>query len=274
MIRYTTMLGRVLELEDKPAKLATFYAKILACETGAAAEDLAYGPKNPLAVAHNVAGLPIWTAEQLRDPRWAYLQDAVARCRLAAGELDLESVMRAASWEVAEAARSLGVTPASVRQHIDTGALPAVQVAGRWLLDRRAVEAFSGVGGRGGPRPASVPALYIRAGVRGEAGVGAIVVNSDGVELEGDLRHDLDGVEERVVEAWDEALITAGTAGKLRAWRVRPAHGRAVLRLGVAGLEVVGRIEIVDKTNNRGEAAEMLAGFKADLRRRKEATHG
>ena len=77
--------------------------------------------------------------------------------------------------------------------------------------------------------------------------------------VEGEARRE---VEERVIPEWTEAVIAWGTAGKLRAVRVRPAHGRAASSFGIDGLEVRGRVELLDKTNNRGEAAAMLAAFR------------
>lgn len=259
-MRITTLLGLTLDLEADD-KLERFYDQILACPTGEEAETLAYGPENPLAEDVAPGALPVWTAAQLRDPRWAYLQDAVARCRAAAGELDLASVMRAATWDVAEAARSLGVVENSVRVLVRNGDLPAVQAGGRYLLDRRAVEAYAAQGTRQGTAagaPVRVPALYIRAGRRHEATLTVIVTDAAGQAVDGELLTDVDGAEEAVIPSWAEAVIAWGTAGKLRAVRVRPAHGRAVSRFGVAGLEVVGRVELLDRTNNRAEAADML----------------
>lgn len=260
-MRITTLLGLTVDLEADD-KLERFYDQILACPTGAEAEDLAYGPENPLAEAVAPGALPVWTPAQLRDPRWAYLQDAVARCRAAAGELDLASVMRAATWDVAEAARSLGVVENSVRVLVRNGDLPAVQAGGRYLLDRRAVEAYAAQGTRQGTAagaPVRVPALYIRAGRRHEATLTVIVTDAAGQAVDGEITCDVDGTEEAVIPVWAEAVIAWGTAGKLRAVRVRPAHGRAVSRFGVAGLEAVGRVELLDRTNNRAEAADMLA---------------
>jgi len=84
------------------------------------------------------------------------------------------------------------------------------------------------------------------------------VTDGSGQAVDGEITRDIDGAEEAVIPAWAEAVIAWGTAGKLRAVRVRPAHGRAVSRFGVAGLEVVGRFELLDRTNNRTEAADML----------------
>ena len=86
-----------------------------------------------------------------------------------------------------------------------------------------------------------------------------IVTDAAGQAVDGEVTRDIDGTEEAVIPVWAEAVIAWGTAGKLRAVRVRPAHGRAVSRFGVAGLEAVGRVELLDRTNNRAEAADMLA---------------
>lgn len=270
MTRYTTLLGLQLELELTP-DLEAFYDRILACPSGEAAEEIAYSLDNPLAPGivdgPMVAGLPVWTVEQFRDPRWHYLQDAVARCRAACGELDVASVMRAATWSTHEAARSLGVSAEKVRAAARTGDLPAVQVAGQYMLDRRVVEAHASTGTREG-KTTRVPALYVRAGTRGEASLVVVAVDDQGRPVEGELRM-VEGeggreVEERVIPEWTEAVIAWGTAGKLRAVRVRPAHGRAVSSFGIDGLEARGRVELLDKTNNRAEASAMLTAFQTE----------
>jgi excisionase family DNA binding protein len=257
-MRYATLLGHVVDVETDGA-LERFYDQILAAENGTAAEDLAYGAKNPLAagLARGEHDLPIWTAAQLRDPRWVYLQDAVARCRAAHGELDVASVMRAATWDSAEAARSLGVTEASVRRLVADGDLPAVSISGRYMIDRSAVEAFVTAGTRAG-RTDRVPALYLRAGTIDGARLVAAVVG-EGVSDPGYTLHtSVDGVDEITVTSWREAVILWGKGDKARAVQIRPAHSRPANRIAFDSLAAVGRWEIIDKTNNRGEAQQML----------------
>lgn len=255
-MRYTTLLGLVIDV-PVDAQLERFYDRILGSASGRAAEDLAYGPENPIQHARTPEGLPIWTAAELRDPRWAYLQDAVGRCRAACGELDLGAVMAAPMWSVAEAARSLGVHPVNVRKLIASGELPAIESGGRYLIDRAAVEAHASTGTRAGATT-RVPALYVRAGSRGPANLVVVALDDDGRPAADELLRSADGVDEVVIADWREAVILAGKGDKARAIRVRPAHGRAVSAFGLDGLEARGRWELIDKTNNRSEAAEML----------------
>ena len=85
-MRYMTLLGQLVDVDADP-RLERFYDSILASPNGGAAEDLLYGPANPLAAGLELRdGLPVWTAAVLRDPRWTFLLDAVARCRAACGE--------------------------------------------------------------------------------------------------------------------------------------------------------------------------------------------
>jgi excisionase family DNA binding protein len=264
-MRYTTLLGLAIDEPTDPA-FERFYNRILAAPNGAAADDLLYSADNPLAAGlEQRDGLVNWTSERLRDPAWAYLADAVARCRAACGELDVGAIMSAATWDTAEAARSLGCSPANVRYLIDRGELPAVVAGGRYMLDRRAVEAFAPTSSRG--KTDRVPALYLRAGTRGAANLVAVVVGRDGAELEGELVRSVDGIDELVFEDWREAVVVAGKGqeghDRARALHVRPAHGRAASAFGLDGLEARGRWEIVDKTNNRAEAVDMLGAFKA-----------
>jgi len=80
-MRYMTLLGQLVDVDADP-RLERFYDSILASPNGGAAEDLLYGPANPLAAGLELRdGLPVWTAAVLRDPRWTFLLDAVARCR-------------------------------------------------------------------------------------------------------------------------------------------------------------------------------------------------
>jgi len=264
-MRYTTLLGQFVDV-DVDAILERFYDSILASPNGAAAEDLLYGPTNPLAAGLELRdGLPVWTAAVLRDPRWTFLLDAVARCRAATGELDVAAVMRAATWSTAEAARSLGCSEVNVRALVASGALPAVTAAGRHMLDRAAVEAYDGVR-QAGHRGTRVPALYVRAGTRGDARLVVVVLGEDGRELAGELLGSVDDVEELVFAGWAEAVILAGKGDKARALHVRPLHGRAATGFGLEGLEVRGRWEILDRTNNREEAASLLAAIRAKAR--------
>jgi len=267
-MRYTTLLGLAIDLETDAA-LERFYNRILAAPNGTAADDLLYSADNPLAAGlARRDGLVEWTAEQLRDPRWAFLADAVAHCRAAAGELDVGAVMSAATWDTAEAARSLGCSAANVRYLIDRGELPAVVAGGRYMLDRRAVEAFAPTSSRG--KTDRVPALYLRAGTRGAANLVAAVISRDGRFAAGELVRSVDGVDELVIEDWREAVILAGKGqeghDRARALHVKPAHGRAASTFALDGLEARGRWEIIDKTNNRAEAVDMLARLKGGAR--------
>jgi len=260
-MRYMTLLGQLVDVDADP-RLERFYDSILASPNGGAAEDLLYGPANPLAAGLELRdGLPVWTAAVLRDPRWTFLLDAVARCRAACGELDVAAVMRAATWSTAEAARSLGCSEVNVRALIASGALPAVTAAGRHMLDRAAVEAYDGVR-QAGHRGTRVPALYVRAGTRGDARLVVVVLGEDGRELAGELLGSADDVEELVFSGWAEAVFLGGKGDKARALHVRPLHGRAAAGFGLEGLEVRGRWEILDRTNNRDEAAGLLAAIR------------
>jgi len=164
-----------------------------------------------------------------------------------------------------EASALTGLSRSSLCRAIDRGELPAVVAGGRYMLDRRAVEAFAPTSSRG--KTDRVPALYLRAGTRGAANLVAVVVGRDGAELEGELVRSVDGIDELVFEDWREAVIVAGKGqeghDRARALHVRPAHGRAASAFGLDGLEARGRWEIVDKTNNRAEAVDMLGAFKA-----------
>lgn len=265
-IHYTTLLGLRLEV-PVTAELERYYNRILAAPSGVDAEALAYGtvegvvhPLTP--VGRNPDGLPIWSAETLRDPRWPYLQDAVARCRAAHGELDVGSIMAAATWTVAEAARSLGVSEQTVRLLVREGDLPAVEVDGRHLIDRRVVEAHTTTGTRAG-KTERVPALYVRAGTIGAADVQVFVIGTDCRPIKGELLSSVDGVDELVFPEWHEAAVLFGKGDKCRAVQIRPHHGRAASKFGLDGLAVVGRVEIIDKWNNRGEAVEAYKVFVA-----------
>lgn len=269
-ITYTTLLGLQIELR-LTGELERYHDKIAAAEGGAAAEAMAYGTdpavKHPLTpIARNMDGLPSWSALTLQSPEWAYLQDAVALCRARHGELDVGSVLRSATWTVAEAARSLGVNEDAVRVAVRSGQLPAVQAEGRYLLNRRTVEAHETTGTRAG-RTERVPALYVRAGTVGEAALIVHAVDAQGAPVDGELLGSVDGVDERVFEGWARAVIHWGRAGQARAVIVRPAHGRAATKYAIDSLGAVGRFELEDKTNNRGEAAAMLDAFKAEIRR-------
>ncbi len=264
-MRYMTLLGQLVDVEVD-AGLERFYDSILAAPSGGAAEDLLYGQTNPLAAGLELRdGLPVWTAAVLRDPRWTFLIDAVARCRAACGELDVAAIMRAATWTTAEAARSLGCSEVNVRALVGSGALPAVTSGGRHMLDRAAVEAYDGVR-QAGHRGTRVPALYVRAGTRGDARLVVVVLGDDGRELEGELVTSGGEVEELVFEAWAEAVFLAGKGDKARALHVRPLHGRAAAGFGLEGLEVRGRWEILDRTNRREDAAELLQAIKVKAR--------
>lgn len=264
-MRYMTLLGQLVDVEVD-AGLERFYDSILAAPSGGAAEDLLYGQTNPLAAGLELRdGLPVWTAAVLRDPRWTFLIDAVARCRAACGELDVAAVMRAATWTTAEAARSLGCSEVNVRALVGSGALPAVTSGGRHMLDRAAVEAYDGVR-QAGHRGTRVPALYVRAGTRGDARLVVVVLGDDGRELEGELVTSGGEVEELVFEGWAEAVMLAGKGDKARALHVRPLHGRAAAGFGLEGLEVRGRWEILDRTNRREDAAELLQAIKVKAR--------
>lgn len=263
-MRYMTLLGQLVDV-DVDTRLERFYDSILASPSGAAAEDLLYGPTNPLAAGLELRdGLPVWTAAVLRDPRWTFLLDAVARCRAACGELDVAAVMRAATWSTAEAARSLGCSEVNVRALVASGALPAVTAAGRHMLDRTAVEAYDGV--RRAAERGRVPALYVRAGTRGDARLVVVVLGEDGRELAGELLGGADDVEELVFAGWAEAVVLAGKGDKARAIHVRPLHGRPATGFGLEGLEARGRWEILDRTNNREEAASLLAAIRTKAR--------
>lgn len=268
-MRYTTLLGLPLDLEIETGDaFERLYNKILGSPNGTTADDLLYSAENPLAAdLEQRDGLVNWTADRLRDPRWSFLADAVARCRAACGELDVGAVMSAATWDTAEAARSLGCSPANVRYLIDRSELPAVVTGGnRYMLDRRAVEAHAPASTRTG-KTDRVPALYLRAGTRGAANLVAVVVGRDGAALEGELVRSVDGVDELVFEDWREAVIVGGKGqdghDRARALHVRPAHGRAASSFGLDGLEARGRWEILDKTNNRAEAVDMLGRLKS-----------
>lgn len=263
-MRHVTLLGLALDV-DVDRKLERFYDRILAAPAGRDAEDLLYGADNPLADALTPEGLPIWTGPQLRDSRWAYLGDAVARCRAAHGELDIASVMGAATWDSSEAARSLGVTEMSVRRLVAAGDLPSVMISGRHMLDRRAVEAHATAGTRAG-KVERVPALYLRSGQIDDARLVAVVIGPDGRLTTGDLVRAIDKIDEVVIDAWIEAVILWGKGDKARAIHVRPAHGRPTTSVGLDSLEARGRWELLDKTNNRGEAADMLGRLKARAR--------
>lgn len=264
-ILYTTLLGHRLEV-TLTSELEKFYDRILAAPSGADAEALAIGAvegvSHPLTPAgRSPDGLPSWSAATLRDPRWPYLQDAVARCRAAHGELDVGSIMSAATWTVAEAARSLGVSEQTVRTLVRDGDLPAVEVDGRHLIDRRVVEAHATTGTQAG-KTARVPALYVRAGTIGAADVQVYVIGSDCRELQGELLASVDGVDELVFPEWHEAVVLFGKGEKCRAVQIRPHHGRAAGKFGLDGLAVVGRVEMIDKSNNRAEAAAMFETFR------------
>lgn len=276
-ITYTTLLGQRVEL-DVTANLERFYNRILAADSGAAAEALAYGADPAVAhpltpIARNPEGVASWSAETLRDPRWAYLQDAVARCRAAHGELDVGAVMAAATWTVAEAARSLGVSEQAVRRLVADGDLPAVVIDGRNLIDRRVVEAYATTGTRTGSTD-RVPALYARVGASGPAEVLVRVIDADGRELAGDLLSSVDGVDELVFTGWARAAVRFGRGGKVgggadkcRAAIIEPRHGRAARTFGLDGLAVVTRAEVIESANNRAEAHALFDAFKSEVRR-------
>lgn len=273
-ITYTTLLGLRVEL-DVTTALEKFYDRILAAEDGTAAEALAYGtdpsvahPLTPL--SRNQDGLPNWSAMTLRDPRWTYLQDAVARCRAAHGELDVGAVMSAATWTVAEAARSLGVSEQAVRKLVSDGDLPAVMIDGRHLLDRRVVEAHATTGTRASSTD-RVPALYARIGATGAAEVIVRVVDAAGREMTGDLLSSVVGVDELVFVGWARAAVRYGKGGaggdKCRAAILEPRHGRAARTWGLDGLAVVTRAEVTASANNRAEAHALFDAFKSEVRR-------
>jgi excisionase family DNA binding protein len=276
-ITYTTLLGQRVDL-DVTASLEKFYSRILAAENGAAAEALAYGAdpsiSHPLTpIGRNAEGVASWSAETLRDPRWAYLQDAVARCRAAHGELDVGAVMSAATWTVAEAARSLGVSEQAVRKLVADGDLPAVVIDGRNLIDRRVVEAYATTGTRAGSTE-RVPALYARIGASGPAEVLVCVVGPDGREMTGELLSSVDGVDELVFVGWARAAVRYGKGGpvgggadKCRGAVIEPRHGRAARTFGLDGLAVVTRAEVIESANNRAAAHALFDAFKSEVRR-------
>jgi hypothetical protein len=272
---HTTLLGQTIELEPS-RQLAAFFARILAAPSGAEAEALAYGPKSPITPAGtSPEGLPIWSREQLVLPEWAYLQDAVARCRAARGELNLPGIMSAPTWSVAEAARSLGVSEESIRHRVHVGDLVALGGTGTggagngYRIDRRQVEALTtrlaaASSGR-------VPALYAREGTNGAAQIVVLVRGKDGELVDGERVGDATAERTELVWGeWSEALVQLGTASKARAFRLIPQHGEVTRRLYPVegcGLEVAGRWREIDRTNNRAEAGRMIDEFRKGVRR-------
>lgn len=280
---HITLLGQTLELEPS-RQLAAFYHRILEAPSGAEAEALAYGPKSPITPAgHTGEGLPIWGREQLVTPEWAYLQDAVARCRAARGELDVAGILRAPTWSVAEAARSLGIAEASVRHLVQVGELVAVGGDGRggagngYRLDRRTVEALQT---RRASRAAGrVPALYGLVGAADGRQVVVAVRGPDGGLVDGELVGDATAERTEIVwPEWTEALVKIEVPGKAggapsrtgRAFRIIPQHGEPTRRLYPdegCRLEVVGRFQQIGHWNNRDRAREAFDEFKKGARR-------
>lgn len=268
-MKHTTLLGLDLDFQHPlEQKLEKFYERILTSESGQKADDLLYGEANPLAPAERLEGQVFWTGEQLRDPAWAYLGDAVARVRARCGELDTAAVIAAATWGVPEAARSLGVSENAVRAAIASGDLPSVVVAGRHMLDRRAVEAHVSTGTRAG-KTERVPALYARVGtVPGGANLVVAVLDAEGHQVDGELLQSRDGVDELVWSSWAEAVILWGKGDKARAVRIRPAHGRVTTKIEFAGLSACGRWDVLDQTNNRRQSAELLGRISSRAKSR------
>ena len=247
-MRYVTLFGHDLELAPSP-ELAAFHTRLAAA--GPAAEDLLYGDENPLASSARLtlADRPVWTADTLRSPEWAYLADAVARARVSTGTLDAAAVESRATWTAEDAAASLGVSEQAVRSAVSSGSLPGVMVRGQLRLDPSAVEAH--VTTRATGRTTRVPALYARTGHQGDA---YLAVHGGRPTLVSSR----DGLDTQVWPEWTEVIVTWSDGREDRAARLQPAHSRRTEVISQGVLEVRGRWTVVEWANTPATVGAML----------------
>lgn len=263
-MRYTTLFHIPLDLDLAP-DIEDFYRAILATPSGREAEDLLYSEENPLHdPKHKLRGHPVWTADTLRSPEWAYLSDAVARVRAAHGELDVSAVEGAAMMSLADAALTLGISHQAVGLAITRGEIVGVKVGGTWRVDQRSVDAYRATHAKGG-RTTRVPALFARVG-NGPKGASLVVaVSHKGRWTSGDFRGSTDGADTLVWPEWSEAVVLWGRGDKARAVRLRPASGGAPEEIAFEGLYARGRWERVgDVENNRARAVEMYKAARSE----------
>jgi excisionase family DNA binding protein len=161
-LKYETITGHTIELDDPAPEVARFIGKVeaLAAEKRTTEEQLiglVYSDQNPILERSPVGGAPLVTKGVLGTAPYRILKDLLERKRIAEQKIDVEKLAAGYTLTTAEAAERLGVHESAIRQAAADGRLASWVKGGKHHFHPKWLDDFGAASekrGRPGPAPA------------------------------------------------------------------------------------------------------------------------
>jgi hypothetical protein len=143
----TLLSGEKLTFPLPDGPLADFVARVRVAANDPAVSinellDLLYSADNPLLDTTILPGRALATRATLHNPVYHVLLDLLDQKRIQAGQLNLAAAHARYTVDVPQAARRLGITPASVRAAIQARRLAGVYQNGQWWVSEESLASY------------------------------------------------------------------------------------------------------------------------------------
>jgi excisionase family DNA binding protein len=259
-MKYTTMTGHELEIDDGRRDVLAFLARLTRMlEDPKARENdliaLGYSNENPFLDHAIFPGRGAVTPRVFEDHAYHVLVDLIARKRLAQDGVDISRLAEEYTITVPEAAKLLGIHESAVRQAIARHRLGSWMKDGRHYLHPRSIESYRisarGPVAEGGGEPLDI-CMGHRAGETMKARYPGTL--QDERRIEGNI------VAGRVMR-WKRAAVLTGAGASARMFVLEPADETSEVKFGP--FYVRGKFRVAQKINNAQKARETWRTFEA-----------